>query len=507
MRGKVGVCLAAAVLLATSGLPQTQPNRAVNRQDEVVDIPAPAPGADGTLKIFRTGDKQEMHNYISQVVQLQNTDAIEILPYVRSAVALEKGFARVLKNISAGTEYLQIITTEEQMPSIVATIQALDQEGAISHPGEKRIAVRMRYRLASEVADIIRQTTMQPEGRVIPDDITNTIYIADSFSDVSQHDMIRDFYDVPAPQVEFDVQIIDVREKDLGPDKIGLDWDAFKRSYSGSINGTFNLFEGGKRFGRIDGLLGLDARVLMDFLNFVVQEGHGEIIQRAKVTGNNLTPAVVRSIQRVPYIDYVRTDRAVAVVTEQNPRANGATEGRPGDDDYPLNDPRIVTITPSPHFERADLGEDEEGIMVVIRPVIGTRLVTADMSVEAQTVIGYDQLDRPIVATRDLESALTLEDGKTLRAGVIERDIATEYQRKIPWLSKIPIIRSFTRMEAPRVEKSHMFIFITPDFSNMYRYDAEDLSTSPPDGYKGDLLVLQDPKYPDEQMNQLLPPE
>jgi len=68
----------------------------------------------------------------------------------------------------------------------------------------------------------------------------------------------------------------------------------------------------------------------------------------------------------------------------------------------------------------------------------------------------------PIVGTREAESRIMVEDGKTIVVGGLLRETEKETREGVPFLSRLPIIGSlFTRKEVDR-EKTDLLVFITP---------------------------------------------
>ncbi len=483
----------------SAALAQQQPATAVNNQDEQINIDLAAGRAKNALSILRSGDKAEINNYVSEVVELEHGVAFEILPHVLRAVNLEKGSTRVMRYAPAEggkTRYfIQVVTTAEQMPTVVGTIKALDLPNVTSSTGDARYAIRMRHRRASEVANILQNTYLSAEGKVFADDSTNTLFVLDSVSDSRGDLAYVEFYDVPPPQVEFDVQVIEVRQDNL--DKLGLDWEAWKRSLGGQLTFSANWFEGHDAFRRLDGLLTLDARTLAEFLNYAARRGHASIKRQVKVAANNLQPGVIRTARRVPYVTYVERSfpdtRGSFVLTEANPGVDA--DGDPGSPDFD----RVVAIRPPSQWQKTDLGSDEEGLLITITPVIGTDMVTAAISVSANTVTGLDELDRPIVTEQDFETVVTLQDLQPLRVATIENEIALSARRGIPVLRDLPVLKYLFSVESKRTETSHIHVIVTPCFCNWRVYEARML------GSEGSVLKVSDSELPELVRKEMLP--
>jgi len=461
---------------------QNQPPTAVNQQDEVINIAlAPGESAEDAIEILRSGSKFETNDYVTEAIEVKNTAAYELMLTVQQAIAQERGVVRGAitrpTDGSASRQFLVVTTTPLQMDSIRATIAALDIPSMVSSQGRSRQAVRTKYRRASEVAELLRNTRLTSIGRVVADDRTNTLYFDDSVFVMRAAADYLTFYDVPAPQIEFDVQIIEVREDNMG--KVGLDWDAWKRTIGGQFALTANQFEGGEGFARLDTLLTLDAAALANFLNYTVESGNANMLQRSRLNASNLEAAVISDLRRIPYFDQVRTERTPAVVTEVNPRADSA--GTRDEDEPATTAPRVVTIVPPVTNRITDLSSEEEGLLISIEPIITTDSVQAEIDVAMNTVTGYDRLDRPVVTEQNLTNRVTLQDQAQLLLGTLERQRTVEARRGIPGLKDLPVLKYLFGVETRRTERSRLFILATPRFSNV-TFDArslEDLDSTP----------------------------
>ena len=325
--------------------------------------------------------------------------------------------------------------------------------------------------------------------------MTNTLFILDSVSDSVGDLAYAEFYDVPAPQIDFEVQVIEVSEENTA--KLGLDWDAWKRSLGGQITSTRNRYENGDTFSRIDCLLTIDARTLAEFLNYSAQKGDADLKRRATISANNLTPAVFSMTKRIPYITYELLDTSTSnvnrVVSESNPKADTA------DDDAPSASDRTLAVIPPKSWQKVDLGSDEEGIVLSITPVIGTEMVTANIDLASNTVTGFDELDRPLVTEHDFETTVTLQDMQWLRIATLENVFQTKYRRGIPGLKEIPVVRYLFSVEGVRYERSHTHILIRPCFCNWRVFQARQL------GQVGDILKTGDSYVPESVLKEMLP--
>ncbi len=457
------------VVLPGGGWAQDQPVAATNSQDERVNINCDTSSKTDQLTIFRTGDKSQMNHYISRVVEMKNAPSYEMLTFALQAAALEKGTARALKytdpQTGANRNFMQIITTAEQMPSIVESIHALDMPGMTNSSGSDKINYRLRFRKASEIAPILAATTLSPDGKVNADDVTNTIYVLDSPSQAARVLLNAQYYDVPPLQVEFEITMFEVDED--GESNLGLDWEAWKNSLGGQLEWTGNWFEGaGRTFSRGDGLLTLDAKVLADFLNFIAQKGDAKVINRTKIVATNNKPGTVTATKRVPFRAYTTTFQDAKELTEKTPgvTAAGETPGSTTVGDRP------VVIQPPSRSVLADVVGPADGLEVTVSPTIGTEMVTADFSVHVFSLTGYTSLGTPIISDRTVKTTATLKDGDPLSLGGFDKTTTGKVRKGIPGLKDIPVIQYAFSVERDADRHSKVFVLATPKFRNQIMY-------------------------------------
>jgi len=481
------------VLLAPGAVPfaQEQPSEALNHQDEQINLNKAVDVDTSKFTIFRSGDKAEINNYISEVVELKHAAAYEILPHVLKAVKREKGDARTLKYKDPETGktryFMQVVTTRDQMPSVIETIRTIDLEGVTSSQGDMYYHYRMKYRQASEVASIIGATTLSGEGEIFADDVTNTVFFKDSQSDGERSALTMKFYDVPPPQVEFDVLAAEIEEDDAA--KLGLDWDSWKRALGGQFDLTGNRFEGGEGFARLDALLTVDASALASFLNYTAQEGHARVVTRTRLTASNDRPGIVSSLRHVPAFDYEVVRPTVVpgpgTLSEETPGLFPSTTGNFRDT---VGERPVVIVPPTSSYlrNRGDslapgasaldpstlTGPKSEGIYVVIQPTIGTDMVTANIRLVVNSLSGYTKLDEPILSERLLDTEVTLKNGEPLSLGGIDKETTAEVRRGIPGLKNIPVLKYLFSVNGEVRRRSKVFLVLTPAFRNQVIFNS-----------------------------------
>lgn len=462
MLNKSAAIAALMLALLVSGVrAQQQPAVADNNQDEQVNIPIHSEGKDEILSILRSGDKQTVNHYISRLIPLDKAQGAELSPFVFNAVRLEGGYARVISysHPEEGKKYfIHVVTTREQMDSLEQTIRDLDLPGIRSDLGTSLYSVRLRYRKASEMKKLLDATTTTEIGLTYADDLVNTIHIQDSPSDTEYALSVLEFFDVPAPQVQFDIQVIETRESNV--DELGLDWQAWKRNLSGDITTAFEWYEGSQSATnpRMDGLLNLDANVLGDFLNYAVQSGSADLKHHCKLTATNTKPAKA-SYERPLRMSWIEN----------------------------LDGERVL-------IESA-----KEGIEITITPTIGTDIANAAITIDTHIFNGYDQAGEPLVANQHFESEVNLAEDETFRLGTVERRTEVSFRNGIPGLKDIPVLKYLFSVEGRRSEKSIIHMLATPEYYNPVRFEARET-----EGYAVEELRLQRQALPSSILENMI---
>jgi type II secretory pathway component GspD/PulD (secretin) len=433
---------------------QNQPPQAVNQQDEVVTIHLePQEGAEKVLHILRSDSKLQTNRYVTEAFEVKNVEAYEIRNLIREAIQREEGHIRTARTLSLDgsprRHFLVVTTTPAQMETIARTIESLDVPGLINAQGAVSGSVRLQHRLSSEVAELILATRATSQTRMTPDDRTNTLFYEDSpFVAEALLPWIK-FYDVPTPQIEFDVRIIEVREDSAR--EVGLDWNAWKDTVSGVIEVSGSWLEGGNRNAQLDFLLGLDAVTLAKFLNYTVETGNARLVQRSRLNATNLEPAVISDRRRVPFFAYDRVVRPEVLLSKDDLAGT--------DDLIVLSDEQITNVL-------SETGTQTEGLRIEIQPVIGTSMVSAVVGIQMNTVTGFDQQGRPIITEQVLTNRFTVRNGEELLLGTLERRRDVSSRSGIPGLKDLPVIKYLTSIERQRTDASRIFILATPRTSS-----------------------------------------
>lgn len=443
---------------------QAQPESATNAQDEQINlvIPPQTDGAlEGTLLIMRTDDTTADVDYYSKVYELA-VEGWEILPFLRDIVDQEEGNVNFWTHTDSesGEErhYVQAVTADYQFAGIEDLIARFNRPGATSHRGGMRRHVRVRHRLASDLAAILRAGVISEDGSVEADDATNTIFIRDSSSDGARALEVLRYYDVPQRIVEMDIKIIEV---DVSDDtRLGLDWDAWKNS----LGGFFQLTDADRSgiagdFTSFDTILNLDARVLADFLNYLVREGNASIVTHTTLTAINGEDAFLESSRRVPVVRSVPVPGALKLVEEESEVAGG-----------------FVADEGGLRSALRDEGREDELVSIRIFPRIGAETMLASVSARVSSITGENELGEPVLTRSEVNSMVRLHDGEPVLVGAFDRNREVQSRSGIPILRSIPGIGPALFQEnGIRNRRTKLIVLMTPHADALLRYTEEEI--------------------------------
>jgi hypothetical protein len=434
----------ATVALSLPGLlsAQAQPPVADNNQDEVINLSRAVDAGTDNFRILRSGDKAELNRYVSKAYRLKNANPYEILPYIRGAATLEKGSVATVWNpaaVDGPIALLQVNVPEFQLPYFDALVAAYDVKDFTSSAGDIKFSYRTKYRSAVEVAAFIKSSTLSGDGAISGDAATNTIYVSDSPSDFRRVIAQIQFYDIPVPQLDLEISVIELT--DLDQTSLGLDWDAWKTSLSGKfdVRSAKSMMDSDPgadldTYSRgYDGMLSVDATALAKFLNYLTDTGKAEVRARTNLTVSNGTVAVLNSSTQIPEFQYVY---AAA------PGKSNLTETAPQ-----AGDP------------------SSEGLTIRIAPVIAMNAARMDVDLTLRSPVGVSKTGAPIYSDQRVGANLTLEQDELYKMGGLRRAVMTKERKGFPLLKEIPVIKYLFSNETTIKRETELYVFLRPTWS------------------------------------------
>ena len=116
----------------------------------------------------------------------------------------------------------------------------------------------------------------------------------------------------------------------------------------------------------------------------------------------------------------------------------------------------------------------EMGIMMDVTPEVNKESgkITLDLKPFIRTFMGYDEyvtetldsvelMRKPIFAEREINTRVTVNDGKTIVIGGVVEDTSNILNDKVPILGDLPLVGRFFQSRATDANKRHLLIFIT----------------------------------------------
>ena len=294
---------------------------------------------------------------------------------------------------------------------------------------------------------------MSQRGRLVADARTNTLMISDTPKKVAEMKELIRVIDRPVDQVVIEARVVIATESVAR--ELGARFGVSGTTDGGDIGFSGNLEANRTNLNSVNdpdsdvttiqrGLMSdlavtnpagalalsiLNAGYLLDIeLSAMQQQGRGEVISNPRVVTSNQREAIIRQGEEVGY------------VTIQPATAGGVA-------------------TPSVQFKDVLLE------MVVTPTITNDGRVFLNLNVKKDEVEGWVDTsigDVPRIATREVNTAVLIEDGQTVVIGGVyefrDRDDVT----KVPFLGDIPFLGNLFKNKSRSNEKAELLIFVTP---------------------------------------------
>ncbi len=424
-------------LISEKAISQVQPPVATNRQDETITLNRDIGDTVESFRILRSGDKLELNRYVTKVYALKHANPYELYPYIKTIVDLEKGSLITARNPDPNGHiraWIQVNVPEFQIPYIDQAISSYDVPDFISAPGFVAFAYRTQHRSAAEVEAFISRSTRTGEGKIVSDAATNTIYFQESPSDFKRVFASILFADIPIPQVDLELQLIELTEIDNS--SLGLYWDAWKSALGGALTLELNDKRVNPASGSVQesssreftGLASVGATALADFLNYLSDEGAATILAETTISVASGAKGILDSTIGVPDIAYAYDkDQDLSILRE--------SEG------------------------------DFEGILIRLAPTIAMQSAQMNVEVKVRSPIGISKTGAPIFSKQEYKSDFTISHDELVKVGGLARSVMTRQTRGIPVLKSVPLLRRLTSNEVDLIRQTSLYLFVRPRWS------------------------------------------
>jgi hypothetical protein len=416
---------------------QAQPAEAENRQDEIINLNRDVEGAVDDFRILRSGDKLELNRYVTRVYPLRYANPFELFPYLKTIVDLEKGSIATARNPGPDGQirsWIQVNAPEFQLPYLDQAVAAYDVPDFISAPGFVAFAYRTQHRSAAEVEAFVARSTRTSEGKITSDPATNVIYFQESPSDFKRVFASILFADIPVPQVDLDVLLIELTELDQS--SLGLYWDAWKASIGGTFEFEFDRTRDNPGSGSAEesslrsfrGLTSVGAVALAEFLNYLADQGAATILAETTLTVGSGQEGFLDSTIGVPTIAYVYSKEQDQSLLHES-------------------------------------GGDFEGIRLRLRPIVAMQSAAMHVEVDVRSPVAISKAGNPVFSSQTYRSDFTIAQGGVYKIGGLERSVLTRQTRGIPGLKRVPYVRRLFSNEVDVIRRSSLYLFVRSRWS------------------------------------------
>ncbi|WP_028917228.1 type IV pilus secretin PilQ family protein [Pseudoxanthomonas sp. J35] len=293
---------------------------------------------------------------------------------------------------------------------------------------------------------------LSQRGRIVADERTNTLMISDIPKKVAQMRELIDVIDRPVDQVLIESRIViatDTFARDLGArfGVVGRRTGNNTGAISGSLEDTATIVQNGVT--ELPGSLNFDlpattstglppgalaytllgANFAIDIeLSALQQEGRGEVLSNPRVVTSNQREAVIRQGREVGYVTLT----------------GGGTTG---------------AVTPNVQFKDVVLE------LKVTPTITSDDRVFMDVHVTKDEVLRYIDTSIgqvPEIATREINTAVLVDDGQTVVIGGVYEFTDANSVAKVPFLGDVPFLGNLFKKKSRSKDKAELLIFLTP---------------------------------------------
>lgn len=400
----------------------------------------------GTEKFYvlQATDKREIRDYVTKAFKIEKAWPVDIAGYLQNMVNLEKGFVSyVTPPVNPGEDpkrpgWVVVTAPDFMIPGIEEVVKSLDYTGFEFNLGDYSSVLKLKNRRPSDIAALLKNAAiLSAQATVLPDDITNQIYVADGGAAMEDaFDMIKAL-DSPVPQVLIEAQIVEIEEGQTR--KLGLDWEAWKNTLPANMDAIVNYARGKADQSALAGngtplasvnMQGISPQALAQFIEHLTNTGRAHVLSRPRVVAVNGKTAEISSLEMIPF----------TTIAQPNT-------------DKSLNTPL--------GRERVD-AQAEVGLRMTVTPLIGAETINLNIDAQLSSLVGYSRDDRPIISRRHTTSDATLRSGETFVLGGLSREWVVKEIKGFPVLKDVRGIRYFFGKEIESKRRSEVLILIKP---------------------------------------------
>jgi type IV pilus secretin PilQ/predicted competence protein len=380
----------------------------------------PAYAPPGTVSIdVKNGDLYDVIRLLAQ----QSGQNIVATPSVKGTVTISLHNVPLKEALDLivrtnGFDYRQVGNVY-----VIGTTDELTKQFGSTGQAAQTVAFPIRY---STPGDLGKQlATVLPTSAFTIDPRTDTLLVTGSPDIIQTARNFLALTDVPAPQVVFEVKVIDVTPKN-DTLNVGIDWAGVS---------PLGLFE--------------------NCITCTGPQTAPPIIQ----SGNPITfqPFTRNALFIAAKINYLITKNEASVLAD--PRVEALDNQQASllvGQTYPI----VYYSSQAGQFQVQYI---DVGVKLIVTPVINPDgYITTTMHVERSNIAGLVQNQYPILNNRKVDDILRVKDGDTIVIGGLIDDEVTKTTSKVPLLGDIPIVKAlFSNVNSSKIHNEIVFL-ITP---------------------------------------------
>jgi len=426
---------------------------------------------------FKDADIRNVLRLISYKARVNIVATPEVLGNVTIRlfdVPWEKALNTIVTAYGYGYEWLNnkvvMVSTLEKL----AQQRQAQQAAAANEPLDTQ-TFRLNYSRSEDIMESIG-TLVSPRGKITLEARTNTLIIRETKTNLMRIAEIVKSLDKKTPQVMIEARIVETTLGDT--ENLGIDW-TIEVALSGSSRPTSFPFQtddykgtGNKMFPIIE------QPDHMETTTTTSQSETGVVL--STTTTQEIFNRLVRGFPEVNVnaftygtLDFSQFQTVLEILKKRT-------------DTKVLSNPRITTlnnqeaeilvgsIVPIPNYEYSkDTGtrvvsgytDQKIGIGLTVTPNINEEdYVTLIVKPTIDQITGFTgpNNERPIISTRNAQTNVMIKDGETLVIGGLIAEKKIEFEKKVPILGDIPIIKYLFTKKEDSINRTELLIFITP---------------------------------------------
>lgn len=350
---------------------------------------------------------------IKQTIKLQNIDWQRALDIVLHSAKLQ---AQIEDNI--------LFVSKAVDPQILLERQQQElKEQQLKQPLEIMSIAVNHAQPMTLIEAIEQQELLSPRGKAVIDKRTNSLIITDITERFEGIKKLIKAFDKPVSQVHISAHIVTMSEESMN--ELGIKW-----GYSGGSSLGLNKFDVGLDVASATSTVGFNlAKLSGGLLNLELSaleaENQLEIIASPNLLTANQNTASIKQGTDIPY--------------EVSSGSNGAT---------------------SIEFKQAVLGLEVTPKIIADDKMILDLFITQNTA--GQSIKRRDGGEALAIETQEIKTQVMVKSGETVVLGGIFQQINNSHTRKVPGVSKLPIIGNLFNNKSKKQQKRELVIFITP---------------------------------------------